>query len=164
MDRLADRERERGNGTRYLGGKGCALDSPHRTVGGKLHRPHLPLHPGRLHFNGQQNLGRRDFVARTTNDDERRSGRQEETKGVHARSTAYFLTAPLDNAVVIQPAEGAEQEARWTESGEDRLDEIEAGKRRQEEPPRADEIIALQDKQLTIQADEGVNFHGWRRG
>jgi hypothetical protein len=69
----------------------------------------------------------------------------------------------MDNPVVAEPTEGAEQEARRTKAGEDRLDEVEADKQREEQPPRADEVHkgdADEGDGAGEEADEGIDFHG----
>ena len=68
----------------------------------------------------------------------------------------------MDDAVVAQPAEVAEDEAGRAEAGEDGLDEIGAGEGGEEQPPGADapsEDGAKENDGTGEEADEGFGLH-----
>ena len=63
----------------------------------------------------------------------------------------------MDGAGIVQPAEFLEDQTRWAETREDRLDEVGADEGGQEQPPRADfpgERGAEQDKRASEEANE----------
>ncbi len=79
---------------------------------------------------------------------------------------SLLFSTPMDDAIIAEPAEGAENEAGRAETGEDGLDEIQADKGRDEQPPRIDEVgegDADEGDGAGEETDEGVDFHGEER-
>jgi hypothetical protein len=71
-------------------------------------------------------------------------------------------TAPVDDIVLVHPAELAEEEGGRAEAGEDGLDEVEADEGGQEQPPGADPVgegDPEEDDGTGEQVDEVVGGH-----
>ena len=71
-------------------------------------------------------------------------------------------TAPVDDAVLIQPSEPAEDERGWAEAGESRLSKVCAHEGRQEKPPGAQKMRQGnpdKDQAAGHKADEGFDLH-----
>jgi hypothetical protein len=69
----------------------------------------------------------------------------------------------VDDPIIPQPGELAQEEARRTKAGEDRLDEIQTDEGGEQKPPRVDEMGEGDTEQgdgAGEEADEGFNFHG----
>ena len=82
--------------------------------------------------------------------------------GGNRRAGSLLFSAPVDDAIVAEPAEGAENQAGRAEAGEHGLDEVEANEGRDEQPPRADEVgegDAEEGDGAGEEADERFNLH-----
>ena len=78
-------------------------------------------------------------------------------------SAGGFLAAPVDDVVLVDPAEFAENEAGRAEAGEDGLDEIQADEGAEQQPGGVDEVgegDADEGDGAGEEADEGIGGHG----